>query len=406
MPNIITGLDIGTGSVKGLVVIKRQGAPGFDVVSQAEKSSLGIRKGTIMDPEEVSKNIRWVMNNLQQNCEDKIENVCVNLNGGHIFCAPSRGSVVISRADQKISQEDIDRVMESARAVSIPKNNEILAVFPKDFIIDGKKIKKPLGMTGVRLETESVVLCALSPYVENLKEAVLNSDLQIDDMIPSSLAAARAVLDAEQKELGVAVIDIGAGATSIAVYNEGDLIHSAVIPIGSSLITQDIAIGLQTEMRAAEEIKNRFGSCVASPSSKRKKEKIDIPGEESLVFSHKALEHIIKSRVSEIFSLAQKEFKKISPHPTLPAGIILTGGGSKLSKIIDLAKKEFKLPVKQGRPVFFPELNEDARMSVLCGLVMEGIDMEGEDQGVRFRAPLRLKRVSELAKGILRSFVP
>ncbi len=255
--NIITGLDIGTGSIKGLTIAKKQDSSGFDVISQAEKFSLGIRKGAVINSEEVSKNIRWVLSNLQQNSDEKIEKVYVNLNGGHIFCLPSRGSVVISRADQKISEEDIDRVIQAAKAFCLPgNNNEILGIFPKEFIVDGQKgIKEPLGMKGVRLEAEVLVLCAFSPYVKNLTEAVLNCDLQIEDIIPSALAAGKAVLTPEQKELGVMLVDIGAGATSLAIYNEGDLIHSAVIPIGSSLITQDIAIGLQTEIDIAEKIK-------------------------------------------------------------------------------------------------------------------------------------------------------
>ena len=406
MSNTITGLDIGTDTIKGLTVARRQGASGFDVVAQAEKHSLGIRKGTIMDSEEVSKNIRWVLDNLQQKCEDRIENVYVNLNGGHIFCLSSRGSVVISRADQKISQEDIERVIESAKTFSLAKNNEILDVFPKEYIVDDqKKIKRPLGMNGVRLETEVIVLCALAPYVKNLKEAVLNSELQIDDIVPSALAAGKAVLDNEQKELGVAVVDIGAGATALAVYNEGDLIHSAVIPIGSSLITQDIAIGLQTEIDTAEEIKKKFGSCALTSFNRNKKEKIDVEDSSPLVFSRKMLEHIIKSRVSEIFSLVQKEFKKISPQPTLPAGVVLTGGGAKISKIVDLAKKDFKLPVKIGRPKFFPELNEDIRMSVLCGLVMEGIEAT-EEPGTRIKVPNSVKQVSEKLKNFFKVFIP
>jgi cell division protein FtsA len=407
MSNIITGLDIGTGTIKGLAVVKRQNASGFDVAAQAEKHSLGIRKGTIMDSEEVSKNIKWVLNNLQQKCEDRIENVYVNLNGGHIFCLSSRGSVVISRADQKISQEDIDRVIESAKTFSLAKNNEILSVFPKEYIVDDqKKIKKPLGIKGVRLETEVVVLCAFAPYIKNLTEAVLNSELQIEDIVPSALAAGKAVLSDEQKELGVVVVDIGAGSTSLAVYNEGDLIHSAVIPIGSSLITQDIAIGLQTEIDVAEEIKNKFGSCALTSSNKNKKEKIDVEGSSPLVFSRKMLEHIVKSRVSEIFSLVQKELKKISPQPTLPAGIVLTGGGAKISKIVDLAKKEFKLPVKIGRPKFFSELNEDTRMSVLCGLAMEGADAMDQESDKRIRVPNIFKQILEKLKKFLKSFIP
>ncbi len=399
--NIITALDIGTGSIKGLMAIKRQGSSDFEVLAQSQKSSLGIRRGAVVNPEEVFQNISFVLTRLQQQSGQKINEVYVNLGGSHLFCLPSRGSVVVSRADQKISQEDIDRVLQSAHALSLPHNKEILEVFPKEFIVDGEKdIKQPLDMQGVRLEVEALALCAFSPYVKNLYDAVLNSETQIGDVIPSPLAASKAVLTPQQKELGVVLVDIGNGTTSLSAFNEGDLIYIAVIPVGSSHISQDIAVGFQIEMNIAEQLKTQFGTCILQQSTRGKKDKIMIKDFPSLVFSRKTLTKIISARVSEIFELVQKELKKIFPQVLLPSGIVLTGGGAKMSKIVELAKKELKLPVRLGFPQRFPGMEKDASMSTVCGLVMEGAE-EDSTQGTN-----TWKGVIAKLKKIFKVFIP
>lgn len=401
--NIITGLDIGTGTIKGLTVLKRQDSSEFEILGQTQKFSLGIRKGVITDPEVVSRNVRWVINQLQSESGQRIKDVYINLGGSHIFCTLSHGTVVVSRADQKISQEDIDRVLQSAQAFSLPMNKEIIEIFPREFVVDGEKgIKQVLGMKGVKLEVDALALCAFSPYFSNLTKAVLDSDVQIDDIIPSALAAAKAVLTPHQKELGVALVDIGSGTTSLAVYSEGDLIHTAVFPIGSAHITNDIAIGLQTDIEMAEKIKKEFGACILNGSARNKKEKVLIsPKGPHLVFSRKILTKIVEARVSEILNLIQKELKKISPPVLLPAGIILTGGGAKMTKIVDLAKKQLKLPVKLGYPQAFSGIERDSTLSTVCGLVLEGANwtresaFSGSGQGI----------VNKL-KRIFRIFIP
>ncbi len=391
--DFITGLDIGTGSIKGLIAVKRNGSPNFDVLGRAEKFSLGIRRGIIINPDVVSDNIRWVINQLENESGQKIRDVYVNLGGGHIFCTPSHGTVVVSRADQRISREDIDRVLQSAQAFSLPFNKEILEVYPREFIVDGEKgIKEAEGMRGVKLEVDALALCAFTPYLNNLSKAVLNSEIQVNDIIPSVLASGRSVLSPRQKELGVALVDIGAGTTSLAIYEEGDLIHTAVFPIGSDHITNDIAIGLQTDVDIAEKIKKQFGACILNGSSGKKKEKINV-NNSSLIFSKKMLTRIIEARVSEIFRLVQKEIKKVSPQSMLPAGIVLTGGGAKTAKIMELAKKSFKLPVKRGFAQGFSEIENDSSLSTVCGLVLEGSYWSKPDT-VSFNS----------GKGILRKF--
>ncbi len=411
--HIITGLDIGTESIKILGVQKGKKESEPEVVAFTQAPSFGIRKGTVINIEEASNSIRSALEDFQNVIGRKIDSVSVNLSGSHIFMTPSRGVVVVSRADQKISQEDIERVMQAAQTFSLPSNKEILDVLPKEFIIDGEKgIKEPLGLQGIRLEVEILALGGFSPYIKNLTKAVLDSGLQISDIFISPLASARSVLKPRQKELGVALLDIGAGTSGFAVFEEGDLIHTAIFPVGSANITNDIAIGLKIDIETAERIKIEFGSCFWRGAKKtKKKEKVKkIDGvrlssaevqEEPLTFSLKMLGEIVEARISEIFDLTNKELKKISRQGKLPAGIVLTGGGAKLPKIVDFAKKELKLPCKIGYPDGISGLEEDPALSSVSGLVLRGIDFEEEKSLPSFQGGVFSK-----LKRIFRIFIP
>lgn len=370
----ITALDIGTSAIKVLGAFKKEEE--LEVAFQDEEKSSGVRRGIIVNTDEVSNILKNVFLKIKEETGRKIDSVFVNIDGVHLFSTPSHGVVAVSRADQKISEEDIQRVLQAAQTFSLSSNKEILEVIPREFIVDEEKgIKDPLGLQGVRLEVESLALGGFSPYIRNLEKAVLNSGLQISDIIPSPIAAARSSLTQKQKELGVALIDIGAGTTGLTVFEEGNLIHLVVLPIGSANITNDIAIGLKTDIEIAERIKIEFGSCLFR--GKDKKEKIDVGEEEPLIFSLYSLSKIIEARVSEIFSEVNKELKKISKEKLLPAGVVLTGGGAKMPKIADLAKKELKLPAKIGRPKGVPGI-DDPSLSTLCGLALEGAELEGE----------------------------
>ena len=398
---IITGLDIGTGSLKILVVNKELGGEKFEVVSQIKESSSGIRRGVVVNVEEVSNILSSFLSQIKEETGVKINSVYVNVDGSHLFSLPSRGTIAVSRADQKISEEDIQRVLQAAQTFSLPSNKEIFDAFPREFIIDGERgIKEALGLQGVRLEAEVLVLGGFSPYLKNLTQAVLDSELQILDMVPSPIAAARAVLNQKQKELGVAVLDIGAGTSGLAVFEEGDLIHLAVLPIGSVNITNDIAIGLKVDTEVAERIKIEYGSCLFKGD---KREKIKIGEPEPLVFSRRALTEIIEARVSEIFGEINKELKKISRAGLLPAGLVLTGGGSLLPQMVELAKKEFKLPCKIGKPKGFLELDEDPSLATVCGLVLGGADLEEKrGESTTFFG----KGIGNKIKRIFRIFIP
>lgn len=402
-PHYITGLDIGTNTIKVLVADKKSDKSNLETIFQVQEPSIGIRRGVIIDPEAVSNTIRSIFLKVNEEVGKRIDSVYINVGGSHIFSSSSKGVISVSRADRKISEEDINRVLQAAQTFSLPSNKEIFNAFPREFIIDGEKgIKEPLGLQGIRLEVEVLALGGFSPYLKNLTRAVLGADLQILDMIPSPIAEARAVLTPKQKETGAAVLNIGAGTSNLAVYEEGQLVHMAILPIGSSNITNDIAIGLKTDIEIAERIKTEYGSC--SLSGKDLRIKVEIGEESPLVISQKFLAKIIDARVFEIFSEINKELKKISRERALPAGIILTGGGVKLPRIIDLAKREFRLPCKIGSPKGFAELKEDPIFADVCGLVLSGADLEKEEGGgFNFLPDIKIKKS---LKKFLRIFIP
>jgi len=289
--HVVGGLDIGTHSIK-LVVAQRNEEGALEVLGFAEEYSAGVRKGAVVNVEEVTKRILSLKNRVENTSSEKIDEVIVNIGGSHIFVTPSHGIVAVSRADGHISQEDIDRVLQAAQAFSLPSNKEILEVFPRQFIVDGEgSIKEAVGMKGVRLETDVLAICGFSPYVKNAADAVVGAGMGITDMVPAPIMSSNAVVTPQQKELGVAVVDIGAGTTDLAVFEEGELIYVATFPVGSENITNDIAIGLRTESDVAERIKIDFGTLGLKG---RKTEKVDIPDGPPLSFSQKFLTLIKK----------------------------------------------------------------------------------------------------------------
>ncbi|MEA3293008.1 MAG: cell division protein FtsA [Patescibacteria group bacterium] len=396
--HIVTGIDIGTDSLKALSVFKKSDSGELEVLTKVQSPSLGISKGVVSDVDEVSKRIQRVLSELEEQSGQKISDVIINIGGSHIFVALSHGTIVVSRVDKKISEEDIDRVNQAASAFPVSSNQEVLKVFPKEFIIDGKGgIKEPLGMEGMKLEVEVLMLCVFSPYLKKLIDSVLNAGFQVPDIVPSAISSANACLDSQQKELGAILIDIGAATTSIAVYKDGSLVHTAVFPVGSSNITYDIAIGLRTDIDVAEKVKKDFGSCM--PEKSRKTEKIRLEDGEILSFSRNALGKIIGPRISEMFGLISRELEKLEPI-SFPAGVVITGGGAKLPKIVERAKKELELPVRIGTPKIIG-LEKDSSWSVATGLVLEGFkSIEDEDKDTI------IKKIIKAIKKIFKIFAP
>jgi cell division protein FtsA len=403
--DIVTGLDIGTNSIKALV-LHRNGYD-WEVLSYAEVPSFGLRKGSVVSVEETSKNVQMIMAGIEKDCNRRISSVFVNIGGSHLYVTPSDGIISVSRADQRISKEDVERVLAATKAINIPHNEEVLDVFPREYIIDDQKgIKQPEDLTGIRLEAKVLLLCYFQPYFLKLTQAVLGARLQINDVVPSPLAAANAVLTPQQKELGVALIDIGAATTSLAVFEEGDLMHLAIFPIGSANITNDIAIGLKTDVAIAESIKKQHGTCMFAKNDKDKKDqskkKIEVFDKSSSIsFTKKNLVDIIEPRVSEILDLVQKELKKIGRQELLPGGIVLTGGGAKIPKIKELTKETLKLACEIGTPRGIIGLQDDPALATVAGLALEGVDSGGQE-GILGVAG----NVGSVLKKIFRAFKP
>jgi len=397
-----TGLDIGSSAVKMLVAEQRENEEALEVLARISKPTLGMRRGVVIDPEKVSVAISSALKECSEIYNIKIGDICVNINGRHIFTNLSHGLASVSRADKNISPEDVERVTQNAQAFSLPLNQEILDVSAKEYTVDGiRGIREPVGMQGVRIEADILTIGGFSPYLKTLNQAVLGADLEICGRVANPIAAGRAILTAEEKEMGVALLDIGFGTSGLVVYDEGNLVHLAVIPIGSNNITSDIAIGLTTDMETAEKIKIEYGGIALKKIDKKQIRVIDNENKSNpgLAFSRKLLTDIIETRWKEIFEQVNKELKNISKAGKLPMGLILTGGGSEMAGITELAKKELKLPCRLGTIKGFSLPVDGSGWAVASGLALTGLDEGGDEEE-------SLSGIKRILQRILNIFIP
>jgi len=312
-----------------------------------------------------------------------INHAYVGVSGTHISTMESRGVIAVSRADNEVTESDVARVIEAAQAVATPPNYEILHVIPKFFTVDSQKgIKDPVGMTGIRLEVETKIVQGLSSQIKNLTRAVYRTGIEIDDLVLAILANAEACLTPRQKELGVALVNIGSATTSLAVFEEGDLLATYILPIGSAHITNDIAIGLRVSLELAEEIKLTYGQAMAKDVNKREEINLsEFDLKETGMANASYVAEIIEARMQEIFNLVDKKLMEIERSGLLPAGIVLTGGGAKMLGLIELAKKEFRLPASLGAlhgvKTVIEKIN-DLNYTTAAGLLLWGYQFESQ----------------------------
>ena len=410
--NILIGIDIGSSLIRTVISQKQGGESKPLILGVGIAPSLGINNGVIVDIEETISAINRSKELAEQTSGVPVEHAFISINGSHLCSQPSKGVVAVSRADGEISEEDITRVINASQAISMPNNKEIIAVIPCNYTIDEQdQIKDPIGMNGVRLEVSSLVIEGMAPFIKNLSKCVQRAGIDIDDLVFSPLAAAKSVLTKRQKELGVVVIDIGKGTTGVSVYEDGNILHSVVIPIGSGHITNDIAIGLRTSIDLAEKIKLEYGTVKSKELAK--KDKIDISkidSNEEGVFTRKYLAEIIEARVEEIFFIVDKELKKIDKSGMLPAGSVLTGGGAKMQGMISMAKEKLRLPSQIGIPT---ELNgiidkvDDPSFATVIGLIMWETDENGvfnqADSGLKLP---HLRDILQKIRSIFKTFLP
>lgn len=374
----IVALDIGSTNIRTVIAqIIPEGKP--RIIGMGVSASNGMRKGIIVDLEDVAQSIKESVEKAEKMAGVPVKDVYVSVGGSHLNSIETKGVIAVGRADGEVTEDDVERVVEASQAVSLSHNQEILHIVPQKFILDNQEgIKDPVGMNGVRLEMQGILVTGFSPHLKNLSKCIYNAGFDVLGFIVAPLAAARAVLNKRQEELGVALIDIGGGTTSLAVYEERELIHLTVIPVGASHITNDVAIGLRTSIDVAEKVKIEYGS--ALPSEIGKQEQINLSGIDSSEEGSVSRQHvaeIIEARMEEILIMTEKELKKINRSALLPAGAVLTGGGAKLQGVVDIAKETLKLPAQVGFPVELSGLIDkvdDPSFSVAIGMILWGIE--------------------------------
>lgn len=374
--NFITGIDLGSGTIR-IAVGQTHSDGDLHIIGVAESLSEGVSKGVITSIEDTVASISHCLEKAERMIGSSIEHAYVGISGTHIISQESRGVIAISRPDGEIKEDDVERVLEAAQTVATPPNYEILHVIPRSFTVDNQPgIKDPVGMTGVRLEVDTQIILGLSSQVKNLIKCFYRVGIGIDELVFTILATAEAVLNKRQKELGVAVVNLGNTTTGLVVFEEGDILTAKVLPVGSRHITSDIGIGLRIPLDLAEVIKLNYGT--ALPESVSKNEEIslkDLDKHEEGKVSRKQVAEIIEARSEEIFKLVDKELQAIGRSGKLPAGIILTGAGAKLAGLTETAKRIFKLPASIEYPQgFISGIDKiyDLSFSTAVGLVIWG----------------------------------
>lgn len=376
--SLLCGIDVGNSVIKTVIAEMNREAHQPRIIGVGSAASNGLRRGMVVDMEEASESIRTAIQQAELMAGVKVHTAYVSINGLHIKTQLSRGVIAVSRADNEIAQSDIARLVEAASTVSLPLNYEILHVIPRTFIIDGhEQVKNALGMKGVRLEVEVMLVEGLSPYIRNLAKCITNSGIEIEEFVFAPLAAAKAVLDKHQREYGVLLVDIGGGVSTMAMFHEGELVHTAVLPIGSRYVTNDLAIAFRTSMDNAEQIKTQFGTL----TSTEKKEQIDLApilGDEEFLVPRKHIAKIIDARISELFDVISQELKKPTGNYLLPAGLVLAGGGANLAGLPEYAKERLGLSVRVGGVAYeldgLSQQIQDPSYAVAVGLVLWGAE--------------------------------
>ncbi len=349
--DIIVSLDIGTSKVRAIIGEINSGA--INIIGVGSAESDGIRKGAIVDIDQTVQSIRSAIDHAERMVGIEISDVYVGISGSHIALQSSHGVVAVSNEDREIGNEDIDRVLQAAKVVALPPEKEIIGIVPKQYVVDGLEgIQDPRGMIGVRLEVEATIITGTKTAIHNLVRCVEKSELKISGVILMSLAAGNLALSRDEKSLGSVLVDIGAGATTIAVFEQGNLVATTTIPIGGEFITNDISIGLRTQTDIAEKLKLKYGCAVVESAAEDQVFKVmRIGSNMEKEYSQVDLANIIEPRVSEIFQLIRAEVDKLG-FRDLPGGYVLTGGTVSMPGILEIAQRELDHSVRIAVPDF------------------------------------------------------
>jgi len=375
----IVGLDIGTSKV--VAIVGEAGADGeLKVVGLGSHPSRGLKKGMVVDIESTVQSIQRAVEEAERMAGCQVHSVYAGIAGSHIRSLNSHGIVAIR--DREVFQHDLERVIDAARAVAIPADQKILHILPQEYVIDSQEgIKEPLGMSGVRLEAKvHLVTCAVNA-AQNIEKCIRRCGLDVDDIILEQLASSYSVLTDDERELGVCIVDIGGGTTDIAIFTEGAIRHTGVIPIAGDQVTNDIAMALRTPTQYAEEIKIKYACALAQLAGADQTIRVPGVGERSSrELSRQALAEVVEPRYDELFTLVQAEIRRSGFEESLGAGIVLTGGTSRMEGAVELAEEIFHMPVRLGVPAGVQGMLDIVRNPIYAtavGLLLFGQKQQG-----------------------------
>lgn len=421
---IVVGVDIGTSKIASLVA-RVDG--GVNVLGVSEVKSAGIKKGQIVDIEEAVLSINTSLEAAERMAGYSASKVIVSLGGAHIESQNSRGVVAVSHPDGEVIENDLIRVIDAAKAVSLPSSREIIHVLPRSYIVDGQEgIKDPIGMTGVRLEVDTHIVSASTTTVKNLEKAFSQVGVDVEELVFSGYASALGVVTDTEKELGVVLVDIGAGTTDISIFAEGSVSYSSVIPIGARHITNDLAIGLRISLESAEKIKLHLSGLtkesrkvvLEGPERKSSDEvdlsSLNIPEDINKVSYKTLVDGIIRPRLNEIFTFIGLEIKKSGYAGQIPSGLVVTGGGANTVGIMESAKRMLAMPVRIGSPSGIKGIIDEVQgpsFSTVIGLAKYGATLEDKASlpfGFSFpKIPgLKLDKTFSKITSFIKSFMP
>jgi cell division protein FtsA len=394
--NLIVGLDIGTSKIVAIVAeVKPVG--GYEVIGMGSHPSRGLKKGVVVNIETTVNAIQRALEEAELMADCKIREVYTGIAGSHIKSFNSHGMVAIK--DKEVSRLDVERVMETAKAVNILNDQQVLHVLNQEFIIDGQEdVREPIGMSGIRLEVKVHIVTGAVSAAQNIMKCVRRCGLEVRDLVLQPLASAMAVLSEDEKDLGVCLVDIGGGTTDIAVFTHGAIRHTAVIPIAGDQITNDIAMALRTPTKDAEDIKCRYGCALRGMADPHVMVEVAGVGDRGTrQLSRQTLAEVIEPRVEELYTMVQAELRRSGFEELLSSGIVITGGSSSLQGMVELGEEIFHMPVRLGLPNYRGGLEEvvlTPRCSTGIGLIAAGMEQFQRHQHTRLQGN-SFKRILE-----------
>lgn len=372
--NLIVGLDIGTSKIVALVA-ELQPDGELKVIGLGQHISRGLKKGVVINIDSTMQSVQRALEEAELMANCKINTVFTGIAGSHIKSLNSHGMVKIK--DAEVSQMDVDRVVETARAIALPADQQILHILTQEFIIDGQEdVREPLGMSGMKLEVKVHIVTGAVAAAQNIVKCIKRCGIDVSDLILQPLASSLAVLTEDEKELGVCLVDIGGGTTDIAVYKQGAIRHTAVVPIAGDQMTNDVAVAFRTPTQSAEEIKIKHGCALGELVDAR--EMIEVPGvdgREPRQLSVGTLAEVLHPRVKELYELVLAELRRSGMEQMIASGIVITGGAAMMKGMVELGEEIFHMPVRLGLPRHVGGLSEvvsNPRYSTAVGLVLKG----------------------------------